>query len=261
MNDCNLETIQSLYNELFHKDIDLKSVNDPKNQHDIVLKDLMLVVSKSKGIALYGAVEVDKHSCASAAIVLSKEGLHIGGSIENIPIAGLTTVKKVMLDIEYKHGQKFSVKFAGSVTVGSKDLDVAIYFQKQDNKIEYLAYVMYSGTLSLGELCKDIQGSPLDVELSNVQICVTNIENPSFDAIPKTYNDSIKQGKRILLQLALFISRLTRLQASLHMQRPLASSQSMTCCGSPTHNQLLSPSHLQVLHHSASRFISRTLPR
>ena len=187
LTDCSLTTLKQLYNQIFKTDIDVTT------DHSIVLDSLVLIVSKNSGISLYGKVSVDGHVAAEAGISIGGGSIDFAGYLTgDLPIGSIKIEEPALAVSIYTSsggdGRGFEVQFSGTVAVTDKHrIDVLVYVKKRsDSSLEYTVYGSYEGQFYLHDLIDSLKSTELlrDVEMRNLAICVSNLDDPA--AVIKT---------------------------------------------------------------------------
>lgn len=117
--ECSLTTLKQLYNQIFNADIDVNT------EHENVISSMVLIVSKSSGVTLYGSLSVDKHEAAKAFIHIGAGAIKFEGSLTGNLSVGHFTIEEPSLAIAIHTsglaaGSGFKFKFAGRVSISDK---------------------------------------------------------------------------------------------------------------------------------------------
>lgn len=195
LGDCSLATLSELYEDIFDSTLDLST------EHDIVIDDLDIAISRDHGeasIELYGAVSVNGHRAAEATIALSAGNIEISGGIANFSVSGVD-VEDAGLDIRID-SSGFLVKFSGRVRVTDKHVfDVSVYLHKHKGReLEYTVYGAYDGEFYLHSLCSALKPTFLgDVALKKVAVCVSNMDHPQVTVKENLLAFKIERGLQV----------------------------------------------------------------
>jgi hypothetical protein len=201
---CSLQTLKALYKDLFKRDLYVAAT------HEIEFSTLEFVVS-NKRVSLHGAVWIDGHFAAEAAITLGTEGIHINGSVSSFKF-GDVEIKNPALSITIRDG--FNFQLSGRVQVQSHTFDVSIYVAKSSVKdLEYTVYGSYQGEFYLRNVVRALEGSFLDVSLKEVAVCFSNMDSPTISVAENLLRYPIKKGAYQEFEMT-FVCFLTHLQVS-----------------------------------------------
>jgi hypothetical protein len=175
---------------------------------------MLLVVSRTRAgtrLVLRGAVSVDGHAAAEAAIVLGGGLVSFSGSISKPFGVGDARIERPALDVRIyttssssssqaqavgdgqgngkgdgkavgKAGRGIEVQFSGVVTLADKHrFDVAVYLSKRaGTPVEYTVYGAYKGALHIHDLTSALGETELlrGVCLKHIAVCVSTMQNP-----------------------------------------------------------------------------------
>jgi hypothetical protein len=176
------------------------------------LSDLVLIVSKTTGVSLYGRVTVDGHVAAEASIFIGGGSIRFEGAITGELSVGGVKVEDPALAISIytnknSGGSGFEVQFSGTVTVNDRHrFDVLVYLNKRSGKdIEYTLYGSYDGEFYLHNLMDSLKDSDLlrDVGMRRLAICASNIDDPGAMIKTKPPGYDIGRGLTIYAEVLL----------------------------------------------------------
>jgi hypothetical protein len=182
LTDCDLDTLKQLYKQSFKTDIDVTT------KHEIVLEELVLILSKSTGVTLYGKVSVNGHVAVEASIHLGDGAIAFEGAITGDITIGDVKIEDPALAISIytssaSSGSGFEVCFSGGVSVTDKHhFDVLVYLTKRSGSdLEYTVYGAYNGAFYLHDLVDALKNTDLlrDVNMRKLAVCFSNMDSPA----------------------------------------------------------------------------------
>lgn len=181
-------------------------------EHNIVLDELVLIVSKSTGVSLYGKVSVDEHVAGEAGIHLGRGSIDFEGLITgNVSVGDIKIEEPALAFSIYTSntsaGRGFYVKFSGVVSVTDKHrFDVLVYLNKRDGSdLEYTLYGSYDGAFYLHDLMDSLKNTDLlrDIGMRKLAICASNMDNPGAMIKTKPPGYTVGRGLTVYAEIDL----------------------------------------------------------
>ncbi|KAM7219209.1 hypothetical protein V8F06_005378 [Rhypophila decipiens] len=206
LEECNLTTLKQLYNQTFDAGIDVTT------EHNVVISSMVLIVSKSSGVTLYGAVSVDGHEAAEAFVHIGAGAIEFEGSLTGSLSVGPVAIEQPSLAMaiytsRHCHGGGFMVKFAGKVSISDKHkAEVFVYLERSKGKpLDYTVYGAYEGELCLHDLLSVLGETDLlrDVKMRRVAVCVSSADRPAAQIAGKPTSYSIGKGLAVYAEVSL----------------------------------------------------------
>lgn len=207
INDVSLTTILNMYEDLFGSIL----LDNPQD-YNIVFNSICLVIG-SEGFFLQGTVTVNGPTSTSATISIAKNGISIGGAVGDLELFdGLVKIHEAELDvfigraIPEARSRDIKVAVSGHVTIKDLIIKAGLYYVRNAaGENQYTVYGEISGALKLRQLCSELQGTFLDVELTNIAFFVSNQDTPAVGAL-NSMKYPIKKGRQqILCEVALIL--------------------------------------------------------
>lgn len=203
--ECSLTTLKQLYNQIFNADIDVNT------EHEIVISSMVLIVSKSSGVTLYGSVSVDKHEAAKAFIHIGAGAIEFEGSLTGNLSVGHVTIEEPSLAIAvhtsgHAAGSGFKVKFAGRVSISDRHkAEVFIYLEKNKSKpLDYTVYGACEGEMCLHDLLSVLGETDLlrDVKMRRIAVCVSSLDSPATQISGRPTSYVIGRGLAVYAEVS-----------------------------------------------------------
>ncbi|MCJ1396724.1 hypothetical protein MMC18_009616 [Xylographa bjoerkii] len=154
--------------------------------HDVVFNSIYLKIS-NKGLILSGAITVNGYSTAAGTISISPDGVYISGGIGHVDFNHFK-LNEAKLDVfigstcgkTCTRTTKFSI--VGDLSFAGIDLKVGIFTSKgADGKLNWTVYGAAAGDIKTSTLCKDLEGTFLDISLRGLAFIASNEDEPSKD--------------------------------------------------------------------------------
>ncbi|OJK04284.1 hypothetical protein ASPACDRAFT_55782 [Aspergillus aculeatus ATCC 16872] len=206
LQDCSLDTLQQLCEDVFHTAIQTQTT------HEVYFSDMSLVVSTKEGFSMTGTVTVDGHLSSVALIHLGPKGVRITGAIDNLDIPDMPTIHSASLDLSITQ-RDFKVRFTGMVTVQEQQhFTVSVLLARSPRGLEYTVHGGFKGSFYLRNAIPRVEGTFLDVQLTQLAICASNIDSPELRIPDLPYQ--IKKGFQIYGQTRMH-TELLRLPAAI----------------------------------------------
>ncbi|KAJ5738163.1 hypothetical protein N7493_001318 [Penicillium malachiteum] len=184
---CSLEILQQLCEDVFQTTIQTQTT------HDIYFSDMSLLISTKNGLTIAGAVTVDGHMSSVALIHLGPKGVTITGAINNLDIPGVPNIHSASLNISIAQSH-FKVELTGMITVQEQHhFAVSIFLARSAQGLEYTVHGGYNGSFYLRNVAEKLSGTFLDVELTQLAICASNMDSPEVNIPDLPY--TIKKGE------------------------------------------------------------------
>jgi hypothetical protein len=209
LEECTLATLKQLYNQRFNGDIDIHT------DHEITISSMVLIMSKSSGVTLYGAVSVHSHSAAEALIHIKPGTIEFEGNLSSTISFGPVTVEQPRLAMAIHTsasagGSGFLVRFAGKVSISdTHKAEVLVYLERktQDNtkQLDYTIYGLYEGDLCLHDLLSVLGDTDLlrDVKMRRIAVCASSVDSPVTQIAGKPSSYAIGKGLALYGEVSL----------------------------------------------------------
>jgi hypothetical protein len=158
------------------------------------------------GISLTGDISVNGHQSAEATLAIDREGISIIGALAETTFGDLT-IKNPSLDVFIGTGLEkasrrplqFAIK--GNAEFKGIEIDVSVYLAKSGSEgLLFTVYGEYSRPLSSGALAPELQGSFLDLPMTNIALLAGNT-NTGLPGFVNKYGYPLIKGVQLNAQI------------------------------------------------------------
>ncbi|KAJ9609487.1 hypothetical protein H2200_005814 [Cladophialophora chaetospira] len=168
--------------------------------------DIVELSIDPSGISLTGDISVNGHQTAEGTLAIDREGISIIGSLAETKFGDLT-IKNPSLDVFIGTGvekaSRRELQFAikGNAEFKGIEIDVSVYMAKSaDEGLLFTVYGEYDNPLASGALAPELQGSFLDIPMTNIALLAGNT-NTGLPGFVNKYGYPLIKGVQLNAQI------------------------------------------------------------
>ncbi|RPD59113.1 hypothetical protein L226DRAFT_510190 [Lentinus tigrinus ALCF2SS1-7] len=190
---------------------------------DVKIGSASITVASGTGLTIdLQDVEVEGHTAADATLIISAAGVTIRGDVTSSDAItfGEVELKSAFVEVTLQKGAEgSSVALGGEIEFEGLVLDAIVHLYKgTDNKTQWTAYASLTApgdTLSFSKLVPALEGSFLDLALSQVVFVAASQDDPFVPSVVST-SYAFRQG----VQLCAILSPIAPLDSLLRSSGP-----------------------------------------